>query len=176
EAMTPVPFMTVSARPAEPQDIRDLERLYAGLASEQRAIRPIWPYTDGVPEPIGRSLSTLLERPDGIVVLGHIDHVPLGFLVGVEQPLLAPMAHRTIGVIQLIFTDHEARGVGVGAAMLHAAMEEFRKRGIDLFDAQVSPGHRMAKNFFESNGFKARSITMYRGESEIAPAPIEPLI
>jgi len=171
--MTPMPFMTVGARLAQPDDVSDLERLYAGLAAEQRTIRAIWPYSDGLPEPVGRSLNTLVERPDGVVVVGLIEGVPLGFLAGLEQPLLAPMADRNIGVVQLIFTDHEARGVGVGAAMLHVAMREFRNRGIDLFDARVSPGHRLAKNFFESNGFKARSITMHRSESEAGPTPTE---
>jgi len=173
EAMTPMPFMTVGARLAQPDDVSDIERLYVGLAAEQRAIRSIWPYSDGLPEPVSTSLNTLVERPDGIVVVGLIDGVPLGFLVGFEQPLLAPMADRNIGVVQLIFTDHEARGVGVGAAMLHMTMREFRSRGIDLFDARVSPGHRLAKNFFESNGFKARSITMHCSESEVGPSATE---
>lgn len=173
--MTPKPIMTVAARLAEIDDISDVERLYAGLAAEQRTIRSIWPYSDGLPEPVGRSLSKLVERPCGVVAVGLIDGVPLGFLAGLEQPLLAPMADRNIGVVQLIFTDHEARGVGVGAAMLQVAMKEFRDRGINLFDARVSPGHRLAKNFFESNGFKARSITMHYSESEIAAAPAETL-
>ena len=174
EAMTSMPFMTVSSRLAQPGDVGDLERLYDRLAEEQRAIRSIWPYADGLPEPVGRSLSRLVEQPDGVVAVGFIDGVPLGFLTGFEQPLLDPIADRTIGVVHLIFTEHEARGVGVGAVMLELAMQEFRDREIDLFDAWVSPGHRMAKNFFESNGFKARSITMHRGESECAPASAEP--
>ena len=170
-----MPFMTVSSRLAQPGDVGDLERLYDRLAEEQRAIRSIWPYTDGLPEPVGRSLRRLVEQPDGVVAMGFIDGVPLGFLTGFEQPLLDPIADRTIGVVQLIFTDHDARGVGVGAAMLDVAMEVFRERGIELFDARVSPGHRMAKNFFESNGFKARSITMHYSESETAAAPAETL-
>ena len=171
--MTPMTFMTIEARLAQPDDVSDLEWLYAGLAAEQRSIRSIWPYSDGLPEPVSTSLNTLVERSRGIVVVGLIDGVPLGFLAGFEQPLLAPMADRNIGVVQLIFTDHEARGVGVGAAMLYVAMREFRNRGIDLFDARVSPGHRLAKNFFESNGFKARSITMHCSESEVGPTPTE---
>lgn len=165
--------MTVAARLARIDDIGALERLYAGLAAEQRAIRPIWPYADGLAEPVGRSLSEMVESPDCVVVVGHIDDEPFGFLAGFEEPLLQPVADRHIGVVKLIYTDHEARGVGVGAAMLRVAVKEFGDRGIDLFDARVSPGHRLAKNFFESNGFKARSITMHRGESEVGQTPTE---
>lgn len=171
--MTPMPHMTVGARLARNDDIVALKRLYVALAAEQRAIRSIWPYADGLAEPVGRSLGEMLERPDSVVVLGHIDEEPLGFLIGFEQPLLEPVSDRRIGVVQLVFTDQEARGVGVGASMLDLAMGEFSDRGIDLFDARVSPGHRMAKNFFESNGFKARSITMHRGDSEIWTARAE---
>jgi GNAT superfamily N-acetyltransferase len=173
--MTPTPFMLVTARTARIDDISDLVHLYAGLAEEQRAIREIWPYADGLSEPVEESMSKLLKHPDAVVVVGDIDDVPLGFLVGIEQALLDPMADRRIGVVHLVFTVLGARGVGVGAAMLRLALDAFRKRGIDLFDARVSPGHRLAKNFFESNGFKARSITMHRGESGVEPAPTGPL-
>jgi GNAT superfamily N-acetyltransferase len=169
--MTPQPFMTVGARLAGSDDIGVLERLYEALATEQRAIRSIWPFADGLAEPVARSLNTMLRRPDAVVVIGYIDAQPLGFLAGFEQPLLEPVSDRSIGVVQLVFTDREARGVGVGAAMLDLAMAEFEHRGVELFDARVSPGHRMAKNFFESNGFKARSITMHRGDTDIDGAP-----
>lgn len=170
--MTPAPFMVVTARSAVPDDVHDLVRMYGELAEEQRAIRAIWPYADGLPAPVDAALFGLLERPDAIVVVGAIDDSPLGFLVGIEEHLLDPLADRRIGVVQLIFTTDEARGVGVGAAMLKVALSQLVDRGIDLFDARVSPGHRMAKNFFESNGFKARSITMHRGESAVE-APSE---
>ncbi|MGB9359628.1 MAG: GNAT family N-acetyltransferase [Acidimicrobiia bacterium] len=170
--MTPAPFMVVTARNAGPDDLLELVRMYRDLADEQRVIRAIWPYADGLPAPVDDALLTMMQRSDAIVVVGEIDGIPLGFLVAVEVPLLKPVSDRRIGVVELIFTADEARGVGVGAAMLERAMAELVDRGIDLFDARVSPGHRMAKNFFESNGFKARSITMHRGDSVIE-APSE---
>ena len=168
--MTPEPFILVTARNADRRDLDELVRMYRDLVEEQRAIRSIWPYADGLPAPVGVALLDLLERTDAVVVVGEIDGVPHGFLVAIEEPLLEPVSDRRIGVVSLVFTAHAARGVGVGAAMLDAAMDRLRERGIDLFDARVSPGHRMAKNFFESNGFKARSITMHRGESAVEPA------
>lgn len=168
--MTPEPFMRVTARSATRDDVRELTRMYDDLSEEQRAIRSIWPYADGLPEPVEESMIDLLERSEAFVAVGEVDGVPLGFLVAVEEALLDPMADRRVGVVRLIFTTEEARGVGVGAAMLDVAMAHLDRRGIDLFDARVSPGHRMAKNFFESNGFKARSITMHRGETVKAPS------
>jgi len=158
------PSMIISARRAERSDLPALSAMYGELAEEQQAIREIWPHTDGLNEPIEGALSERIGRDDAVVVVGEIDGSALGFLVAVEEPLLVPMSDRRVGVITLIYTEHEARGVGVGSSMLRAAMAKLVGRGIDLFDARVSPGHRMAKNFFESNGFKARSITMHRSD------------
>lgn len=157
--------MIVGARAATLSDLGELLRMYDELSEEQRAIRPIWPYSDGLAAPVAAALENLLERVDAIVAVGEIDGVVVGFLVGTEEPLLEPRGDESVGTVGLIFTDHAARGVGVGAAMLDLAMDRFDTRGIDRFDARVSPGHRLAKNFFESNGFKARSITMHRTDA-----------
>ena len=76
--------------------------------------------------------------------------------------MLPQAAGEQIGVIHLIYVSEPARAVGVGEAMLDGVMGWFETRDLKRFDAIVSPGHRLAKNFFESAGFKARRITMYR--------------
>lgn len=157
--------MRVNARRATVSDLPDLVRMYEILEEEQSAIREIWPYADGLDAPTIDSLTSLLGNDRVTTVIGEIDGAAVGFLIAIEEPLLRPLADRYIGVVRFIFTDHEARGVGIGAAMLDLAMERLVGRGIDLFDARVSPGHRLAKNFFESNGFKARSITMHRSDA-----------
>ncbi len=78
--------------------------------------------------------------------------------------MLPQAGGRTIGAIRLIFTDPEAREVGVGEAMMELYLREARAGGIGFFDAHVAPGHRLAKNFFESHGFSARRIVMHHGD------------
>ena len=157
--------MKVTARDATIADLPELLRMYAELSAEQSAIREIWPFADGLDEPVDESITSLLRDDLATTIVGEIDGTTVGFLVAIEEPLLEPRSARVIGVVRLVFTDYEARGVGVGAAMLDGVMERLAGRGIDLFDARVSPGHRLAKNFFESNGFKARSITMHRSDA-----------
>ena len=67
--------MTVAARLAQPEDLGALERLYARLSAEQREIRSIWPYADGLPEPVAESLGAMVDQQDTIVVVGGIDGV-----------------------------------------------------------------------------------------------------
>ncbi len=65
-----------------------------------------------------------------------------------------------MATIKLVFTEEEARGIGVGEAMRDTVVQVFRTRGHRWFDAHVLPGHRLAKNFFEAGGFAARFIVM----------------
>ncbi len=163
--------MIINARRATATDRDGLVEMYGRLAEEQQAIRPIWPHTDGLAQPVDDSIGRLIDSEDALVIVGQIDGSSFGFLVAIEAPLLAPREAQRIGVIKFIYTEPEARGVGVGSAMLAAALDNLIERGIALFDAPVSPGHRMAKNFFEANGFKARSITMHRSDRDGEEAP-----
>ena len=163
--------MTITVRPAVHRDVTRLTEMYTGLVREQRALRSIWPSVDGLAEPVADAFAHLIEGEDSTALIGEIDGAALGMLVGTVEALLPPNEGRRIGTIRLIYVDPEARGVGVGGVMLDAALDGYDRAGIDLFDAPVSPGHRLAKNFFESNGFKARSIIMHREGHPAATPP-----
>jgi GNAT superfamily N-acetyltransferase len=141
-----------SSRFATVEDVPELVRLYRLLDEEMAALRPAWSVTEGLPEPIDRALDSRLEG----CVVGLFDGVPVGFLVA---DLAAPICG-----IEIVFTHPEARGVGVGEAMVRLLISEARTRGVTSFDVAVLPGHRAAKNFFEGEGFKARLIIMHRDE------------
>ncbi|MDJ0961145.1 MAG: GNAT family N-acetyltransferase [Acidimicrobiia bacterium] len=153
--------MNVAARHATPADLDELIRMYRLLEAEQAALRPLWPVADGLDEPIVESFDAILDDPDSILLVGSLDDVPLGFLWARPEDLLAQAGGEQVGVIRLIFTELEARGIGIGDAMITSALDQLRGRGLRYFDARVSPGHRHAKNFFEANGFKARLIFMH---------------
>jgi ribosomal protein S18 acetylase RimI-like enzyme len=150
----------VRSRPATPSDLSDLVRLYRLLESEMVALEEMWPLADGLPEPVEMSIADSLSDPCAHLVVGTIDAVPVGFALGLVRPLLAHTGQR-IGAITLVFTEPEARGVGVGEAMRDDLIGRFTAEGVDRFDAHVVPGHRLAKNFFESAGFSARHIVMH---------------
>jgi len=141
-----------SSRFAISDDVDDLIRLYRLLDEEMAALRPGWSVTDGLPEPIERTLDSRL----GGCVVGLFDGVPVGFLVADLTPPICE--------IEIMYTHPEARGVGVGEAMMSLLKSEAKTRGIGSFDVSVLPGHRAAKNFFEGEGFKARLIIMHHDE------------
>ncbi len=157
--------MQVTSRAATSDDVGTVVEMYRVLSDEQEALRPLWPLADGLAEPAATALEEILADDQSVLLVGEIDGYPLGFLWARVESLLPQAEGEDVGVIRLIFTDPEARGVGVGDAMITQALVELRSRGLRYFDARVSPGHRHAKNFFESNGFSARLIVMHHADS-----------
>ena len=152
--------MQITSRTATPGDLDVLRWLYDAAVAEQVEIKPVWAIADALAEPVDESMTGILADEHSLVVVGELDDVPLGFAWARSEPLL-PQAGERVAVVRLIFTLHDGRGVGVGDAMIRQILGHFRERGHRRFDARVSPGHRHAKNFFESNGFAARLIVMH---------------
>lgn len=157
--------MEIGQRPASRDDLLRIVELYSPAEAEQVALREPWRLADGLAEPALRSLETILDDPEAHLLVGLIDGLVFGFAYATIEPLLPQAGGERIGVVRMIYTEDEARMVGVGAAMLDGVISWFRSHGVDRFDAIVSPGHRLAKNFFEAAGFKARRITMYRHDA-----------
>jgi len=154
--------MQIGQRVATSDDIELIAQLYESAAAEQAALREAWPIADGLAEPVNETLAGVLTDDDAHLVVGTIDEVVVGFALSTLDELLPQAEGERVGVVRLIYVAEPARAVGVGEGMLDGMMQWFRDRDIKRFDAIVSPGHRLAKNFFESAGFKARRITMYR--------------
>lgn len=158
--------MQIEARPASEDDLPELIRLYGLLQAEQAQLKSLWPVADGLAEPIESSVKAILDDSDSAVVIGTIDNIPFGFMWMRAEPLLPQADGALVGSARLVFVQPEARGVGVGEAMITLILDKFRSRGVTLFDSHVSPGHRLAKNFFESHGFSARRIVMHHSEDD----------
>ena len=157
--------MDVGARPAEASDHAVLVDLYRKMEAEQVALKPMWRLADGLPEPAEAALEAAIADEGTIVVIGEIEGVPFGFAIAGTDPLLPQADGEQVGVVRYIFTDHEAREVGVAEAMAQHILSELQGRGLRRFDVRVLPGHRNAKNFFEANGFSARLIVMHRDDT-----------
>ena len=134
--------------------------LYREAVGEQAALRPMWPLADGLAEPAADAVGDIMGDPvPGWWSADRRGHRRLR--LGAQRAAVAPGGGRPVCVVRLVYTTPEARGVGVGHAMLTLLMDDFTARGHRHFDARVSPGHRNAKNFFEAHGFSARLIVMY---------------
>ncbi len=156
--------MNVTARFATEDDLDELLRLYGLLGEEMDALHPMWLKTDGLGEPVEQAMLDAMRDPAAFVIVGEIDTAVVGFLMAWIEPML-PHVDESLGAIRFVFTELEARQVGVAESMRDLALSQLRSRGIVRFDAHVLPGHRLVKNFFEAGGFSARSIIMHRDDT-----------
>lgn len=99
------------------------------------------------------------------LLVGTIDGVALGFaLARLDRPNDDDAAAEVVA----LYTEPEARGVGIAAGLMKEVAAWASDRGATGLDAAVLPGNRSAKNFFESFGMKARLIRVHRDLDEDA--------
>lgn len=109
-----------------------------------------------------------LMRPGGLdrlladvhrrVLVGTIDETVVGLALG----RIDAVGEATLGVIDACYVESEARGVGVGRALVDHLVTWFTSSGCLGVDVTALPGDRETKNFLEASGFKARLLTMHR--------------
>ena len=74
--------MDVTARSAAIGDIPELVRLYRLLESEMIQLEKIWATAAGLPEPTDQAFMDTITDTGTSVLIGSIDRVPLGLLLG----------------------------------------------------------------------------------------------
>jgi GNAT superfamily N-acetyltransferase len=93
-----------------------------------------------------------------VTFVGCIDDVAVGFA---QVGVVIHNPQNVIGEVLAYGVLAEARGVGVGEAMLDLVIDYCRSRGCTGIDAQALPGARETKNFFETFGFTARRLVVH---------------
>jgi GNAT superfamily N-acetyltransferase len=102
---------------------------------------------------------TLLERWTGEDATAHL---MVGEYEGVVVGLGAVTATDSRGFVECCYVETGARGVGVGTALMEAAVTWCSERGCDTVDALALPGDRTTKQRLEAAGFTARLLTLSR--------------
>ena len=123
-----------------------------------------------VPEPFFEELRRLVEAGDLEVLTADLEGRTVGALVLAFRPsvsLGAPFAS-----IEDLYVPPGARRRGVGTALLQAAGDRCRERGVSYLEAQVEED--AADAFYAASGYEAepgtrvffRSLVLWGGEDE----------
>lgn len=150
-----------AARPAHLDDLPRLVELADGGIAELTATKggAMWRRREARPEPVVESLRAALGSPDYLVLAGTIDQTVIGYAVARIEPL---RGGERLGIVEDIYVEPGARGVGVGEALMDAVLDWCRDRQCIGVDSLALPGNRETKNFFESFGLVARAIVVHR--------------
>jgi len=134
-------------RPATLADDQPLARLDRAVWSPLHAVQPR-------PRP-GEPFFTERSGPDEILV-AELDGAVVGYLRLAPATELACNAH----VLQIrgLAVAEEARGAGVGRALLRAAQEEARRRSARRLTLRVLAHNTPARTLYESEGFVVEGI------------------
>ena len=101
----------------------------------------------------------LLETGGVRAWVGDLDGAKVGFAAArlVELADGTPLAE-----IDALYVLPEARGVGLGEALLDEVLVWAAGAGAAAVDAVALPGDRVTKNFFERYGMTARALQVHR--------------
>jgi GNAT superfamily N-acetyltransferase len=147
------------ARPARSADRSACDELLSAALAHVRTMR-------GGPALAGSvTASELLERwwaPDSGVALfaGVFGEAIVGLLA--VTMFTRPGASGPSGRVECCYVEEAARGVGVGSALMEAAVEWCGQRQCLDVDARALPGDRATKQRLEAAGFTARLLTLNR--------------
>lgn len=150
-----------SARPATTADLGRVAELAAAVIDELTPMRggEIWARQAARSLPVDDELARALDDPDQLLVVGEVDDTVIGYAATRVERL---RDGAQLAVLDDLYVEPDARGVGVGEAMMDLVVSWATERGCIGIDSVALPGNRATKNFFESFGLVARAIIVHR--------------
>jgi GNAT superfamily N-acetyltransferase len=142
-------------RPAVPADLERLVPLFQALSAHYAL-----PALTAEAARARLALALFGQAPRARLLLAAQGGRDLGFLTWNTSFPAAGLACRL--VIEDIFVLAEARGQGVGLALLRAAAREARRLGAEELSWTTEAGNRGARRFYERIGAVARDKVVYR--------------
>lgn len=148
-------------RPAAQADLPRLAELAADAVADLRGGRggEVWERQAARSEPFEAGLAADLGDPQHHVVVGTLDGAVMAY--GVARVEVLRDGGR-LGVVADLYTEPEARGVGLGEVVMQSLIDWCSDQGCFGVDSIALPGDRHTKNFFESFGLVARAIVVHR--------------
>lgn len=150
-----------AARPATTSDVEAIEAINQRRRSEMEGQRGAEMYLarEASATPVGPRIVAAIEAPQTHVIVGAYDDVVFGYAVANIEEL---NDGTQVTILTDFMVDAEARGSGIGEAMMNLLVDEAKAAGCRGIESVALPGDRETKNFFESFGLKARMLTVHR--------------
>ncbi len=147
--------MTESARLAEAADVPIMRSIAEAVESSIEGSRGAAVFLGREASDEARRISVAVD--EGRAVVGTYADAVFGYAVFTTERL---HDHSLLGRIESLLVLPDARGAGIGEAMMNLVVATLRDAGCASIDAYALPGDRETKNFFESFGLKARLLVV----------------
>lgn len=123
--------------------------------------------TEAAPEPLEDHLRGQIADPEALLIAGVWEGAVVGY--GWARRLVR-LDGSPIARIEELYVTPEARSLGVGESVFNALVQWARERELVAIDAFVLPGHREAKNFFETFKMTAHALIVHTPLDQDPPA------
>jgi ribosomal protein S18 acetylase RimI-like enzyme len=153
----------LTIRGAEPGDLPEIADLWRALRREHEPFHPCWSASDSWRADLLDDLRA--AAASGTAVL-RVAAGPGGRLAGYCRGRIAALpAHASesrIGVIDEVYVEPSSRNAGIGATLVAAVVEEFRRAGVHRLETTVSADNDGAIRFLERGRFCLHMVTLSR--------------
>lgn len=161
--MSPLPSDIIIRR-AEPGDVAALGEMGAALMRTHYAFDPqrFIPPGDGTEasEGYGHFLGSQLNEDGVIVLVAERKGQILGYAYAAIEPLNWKELRDECGFVHDLLVTDEARGSGVGDALLDRATDWLREQGMPRVVLWTSPHNEGARRLFERRRFRQTLLEM----------------
>jgi GNAT superfamily N-acetyltransferase len=147
-----------AARPALLSDVGQVEALRAAFAEALQGARGARLLRAERAE-TSVPWSVWVEDPGRCAVVGTLESHVVGYGLA-RTHRIGP--DELLGVVEEVWVEGGARGVGVGEALMESITAWCVDQGCSGLDAAALPGDRVMKGFFERYGMTARLLVMHR--------------
>jgi ribosomal protein S18 acetylase RimI-like enzyme len=146
--------------------LSELEPLWRSLHRHHRAVAdlPVLADDDLSWERRRDGYRALLERSDAFVLLARAGDDPAGYAVVKIRPGdddTWPVGAHLAELISLAVAP-DARGRGLGTALMDAVDAELERRGVRDLEVAVMAGNDRARSFYERRGLRVGELLLFR--------------
>jgi ribosomal protein S18 acetylase RimI-like enzyme len=151
-------------RRATRADLPHIGRLGALLVAQHHDFdsRRFLPATDRTKDGYARFLGTQLDAPDAAVLVAVVNADVIGYAYVALESYDYMSLRGPAGLLHDIIVDPERRRHGVGRALLEAALDYVRSRGLEQIVLATAQRNEVAQRFFAEAGFRRTMVEMTR--------------
>lgn len=146
--------------------VEEVTTLSDEVLTEIRRLLP--QLSSSAPPPTAEELREIVDSPATVLFVARPG--PGGPIVGSLTLAVFRIPTGQRAWIEDVVVDSEARGRGVGSALVHAALEHAGRAGCRTVDLTSRPSREDANRLYVRLGFEARQTNVYRFDRDAAPA------
>ncbi|HEX8806703.1 MAG TPA: GNAT family N-acetyltransferase [Candidatus Aquilonibacter sp.] len=143
--------MTIQVRAATKDDRAFIESL--GRRTAMDSVSPLRHVDPAAVLENFERLLAIVDRRDHVALIGEVDGRPVGFILTLDS-LPDEVTGDDQSFIVYMAVERDARGAGIGSALLERAEDEARKRGAPYMALMVTEENAAARALYERAGYR----------------------